>query len=420
MSGKHSKTSALLAALVITFSGCTVQDPAPEPYSPDNSFSSTFNTGSSDHGSSQSAEDPPDSTSVSVSPPDSTDSGQPLVDPSDSSDDPAISDPSDPQSTGSGQSSSTIVDNPGGPSSTGGGSSVSGSGSSSTQQTSSTPKPPDDPPVVVIPDIAVPTSPGTKLVTAEHGVMDYSNADQGYVSAKYTGDRSKCKLQVSANGETYNFDVDINGKTQYFPLSMGNGTYTIVLYEKVEGTAASYSVVLRQEVAANMPNPRSPYLYSNRYVSYTRDSECVYKAAELCAGKKGSIEKIAAIFQWVSENITYDNQLAATVKKSYCPDPDTTMKKKTGICYDYASLMAAMLRSQSIPTRLVIGYASPDIYHAWNEIYTEQTGWITPELLLKNNGYNLVDATFYSGAKDKKQIADYISNTGNYSSLYYY
>ncbi len=409
MSGKHLKTAALLAALVITFSGCAVQNPTPEPNTPNNSFSSTPDTGSS-----QSTEDPPDSTSVSVSPPDST--GQPPVDPSGSSDD-----PSDPQSTGSEQSSSATVDNPSGSSSSaGGGSSVSGSVSSSTQQTSSTPNPPDDPPVVVIPDIAVPTSPGTKLATAENGVMDYSNADQGYVSAKYTGDRSKCKLQVSANGETYNFDVDINGKTQYFPLSMGNGTYTIVLYEKVEGTAASYSVVLRQEISVTMPNPRSPYLYSNRYVSYTRDSECVYKAAELCAGKNGKIEKIAAIFQWVTENVTYDNQLAATVRKSYCPDPDTTMKKKTGICYDYASLMAAMLRSQSIPTRLVIGYASPDIYHAWNEIYTEQTGWITPELLLKNNGYNLVDATFYAGAKDKKQIADYISNTGNYSSLYYY
>lgn len=418
MNGKHSKTAALLAALVITFSGCAVQNPTPEPNSPDNSFSSTSdtgNSGSSDQGSSQSTEDPPDSTSVSVSPPDSTENPP---DPSDSSDDPIISDPSDPQSTD--PSSSTTNDDPGGSSSMGGGSSVSGSGSSSTQ-TGSASKPPDDPPpVVVIPDIAVPTSPGTKLVTADHGVMDYSNADQGYVSAKYTGDRSKCKLQVSANGETYNFDVDINGKTQYFPLSMGNGTYTIVLFEKVEGTAASYSVVLRQEVAVNMPNPRSPYCYSNRYVSYSRDSKCVYKAAELCAGKNGSIEKIAAIFQWVAENIKYDNQLAATVKKSYCPDPDTTMKKKTGICYDYASLMAAMLRSQSIPTRLVIGYASPDIYHAWNEIYTEQTGWITPELLLKNNGYNLVDATFYAGAKDKKQIADYISNTGNYSSLYYY
>ena len=79
-----------------------------------------------------------------------------------------------------------------------------------------------------------------------------------------------------------------------------------------------------------------------------------------------------------------------------------------------------MLRSQSIPTRLVIGYAAPDIYHAWNEIYTEETGWITPELMLKNAGWNLADATFYSTSSNKSQIAGYISNPSNYTVRYYY
>ena len=79
-----------------------------------------------------------------------------------------------------------------------------------------------------------------------------------------------------------------------------------------------------------------------------------------------------------------------------------------------------MARSQGIPTRLVIGYASPDIYHAWNEVYTEETGWITPELLLAKKGYNLVDSTFYAGAADKSAIAEYISNGGNYSAIYRY
>ena len=79
-----------------------------------------------------------------------------------------------------------------------------------------------------------------------------------------------------------------------------------------------------------------------------------------------------------------------------------------------------MARSQGIPARLVIGYAEPEIYHAWNEVYTKETGWITPELLLSQKGYNLVDATFYAGAKDKNSIAEYISDEGNYSSLYRY
>ena len=40
-----------------------------------------------------------------------------------------------------------------------------------------------------------------------------------------------------------------------------------------------------------------------------------------------------------------------------------------------APLMAAMLRSQGIPTRLEIGY-SKDAYHAWVSVYIEDIGWI--------------------------------------------
>ena len=418
--GKYPKIMALFLALVMTFTGCMGQD---TPIASDSPGSMSYDAFESDD--TQSTDSSSESSSVSASdipgsvdkPPDSTSD-------SSDSDNPDISDPpvSDPSTQSSSASSST--DNSGGGSSESSSSSTSnhqssgGSGSSQQSGSSSTSNKTDPPPVVVIPDIAVPTSPGTKLVTAKNGVVDYSNADKGYISAKYTGDSAKCKLQIKANGEEYNFDVTVGGKTEYFPLSMGNGHYTVMLCELVQGS--TYAVVLRQEIDVTITNPRSPYTYSNRYVNYDKNSQCVYTAAELCAGKTGTIDKIAAIFQWVTENISYDYNLAATVTKGYTPDPDTTMKKKTGICFDYASLMAAMLRSQGIPTRLVIGDASPNIYHAWTEIYTEQTGWITPELMLKNNGYNIVDATFYSTANNKKQIADYISNTANYYATYYY
>ncbi|MDE5993245.1 MAG: transglutaminase domain-containing protein, partial [Oscillospiraceae bacterium] len=68
----------------------------------------------------------------------------------------------------------------------------------------------------------------------------------------------------------------------------------------------------------------------------------------------------------------------------------------------------------------VIGYAEPNIYHAWNEVYTEETGWITPELFLKKKGYNLTDATFYASNSDKEKIAGYISDDKNYAAMYRY
>ena len=68
----------------------------------------------------------------------------------------------------------------------------------------------------------------------------------------------------------------------------------------------------------------------------------------------------------------------------------------------------------------MIGYADPDIYHAWNEVYTDETGWITPELFFKKKGYNIADATFYASNPNKEKIADYISNDGNYTAMYRY
>ena len=270
----------------------------------------------------------------------------------------------------------------------------------------------------MIPDIAVPTSPGTAVFTASGIVLDYSNASNGYVSVKYTGSAERVKFRYNCSGKEYTFDVMTNGAAQYFPLSCGSGSYTFSVFEKIEGT--SYSTSIQQTVGISVTNDIKPYTYSNSYVYYSKSSNCVQKAAELCAGKTSDIDKISAIFLYISSNISYDYQLAATVKGGYIPNPDSTLRSKKGICFDYASLMAAMLRSQGIPTRLVIGYASPDIYHAWNEIYIEETGWITPELLMSKRGYNIADATFYASASDKVTISNYIMNSTNYYAVYCY
>lgn len=268
------------------------------------------------------------------------------------------------------------------------------------------------------PKVRTVSSPKTQACITERGWVDWSNASQGYISAAYTGSKSKAKLRIKCGDKTYDHDLTPDGKECYFPLSCGSGTYTVILYEQVEGT--KYTRAINTEFSAAISDEVGIYLYPNRYVDFSISSECVEKASQLCGGKNGDIEKIAAVFGWITENITYDYALASSVKSGYVPDPDSVLSAKKGICFDYASLTAAMLRSQDIPTRLVVGYASPDIYHAWNEVYTTETGWITPQLLLSIKGYNTVDATFYAGADDKSAISQYISDSGNYSAIYYY
>ncbi|MGN1422496.1 MAG: transglutaminase family protein [Oscillospiraceae bacterium] len=287
-----------------------------------------------------------------------------------------------------------------------------------TAATTQTTAPPAPPVEVVIPDVRTVSSPKTDAVTADSGWIDLSNKSLGYISAAYTGSSKRAKLRIKCGDSTYDFDLKTDGTAQYFPLSCGSGSYSVILYEQLEGT--KYARAAETEFTAAVADEVGIFLYPNDYVMFGKKSACVKKAAEVCAGKTDVIEKIAAVFEWVTKNITYDYDLAATVQSGYVPDPDTVLSRKKGICFDYASLVSAMLRSQDIPSRLVVGYASPDIYHAWNEVYTPETGWITPELLLASKGYNIVDATFYAGSSDKSAISAYISDGGNYSAIFYY
>ena len=277
---------------------------------------------------------------------------------------------------------------------------------------------PPKPVKVVIPEVRVPLSPGKDTASNEKVLVDYSNCSEGYISVCWKESGKRVKLRMICGAKTYDHDVAGGGATEYFPISCGSGTYKVQIYEQTEGD--KYAKSLETEFSVKLRSETSPFLYPNKYVNFSQGSSAVKKAAEVCAGKSDEIEKLAAIFVWVTDNVTYDTQLAATVKSGYVPDPDSVLAKRSGICYDYASLMAAMVRSQGIPARLAVGYAADNIYHAWNEVWTDETGWITPELLLSKNGYNIVDATFYAGSSNKEKIADYIQNSGNYAALYYY
>ena len=75
-------------------------------------------------------------------------------------------------------------------------------------------------------------------------------------------------------------------------------------------------------------------LYRNQYINFNASSKCVAKASEVCAGCTTNLEKISAVFKYVTDTITYDKALAATVTSGYIPDPDSVLAKKTGICFD--------------------------------------------------------------------------------------
>ena len=249
--------------------------------------------------------------------------------------------------------------------------------------------------------------------------FDASNTADGYVMVKYLEKTDKkLKLIVKGpSGTAYTYNINKIGSYETFPLSDGNGTYTVTAYKNISGT--SYSTVYSMTLSVTLKDQFAPFLLPNQYVNYTTGSQVVKKAEELTKGQKTDLEKITSVYNWVIKNISYDKQLAASVKSGYLPNLDQVLQKKKGICFDYAALMTAMLRSRGIPCKLVVGY-SGKAYHAWINTYTNEGGWVDSVIYFDGTSWKLMDPTYASTGHQSDAIMKYIGNGANYKAKYLY
>ena len=246
------------------------------------------------------------------------------------------------------------------------------------------------------------------------GLVDLSKINDGYFGVSTDYDK-KLKLQVYCGDETYNYDLESDGKPYYFPLNMGSGIYIVKLLENISET--KYAEVWSNTFTVELNEEYLPFLRANRIVEFTADSECVDFTWELTKDCKDEMEIISAVYSYVADNISYDYEKAQTVESGYLPDPDSTLEEKKGICFDFAALVSAMLRSQGIPCQLITGYFGDDlVYHAWNRIYTSDSGWITYEISASADDWNRVDITLASTGKN----AELLTDDTNYTTRHIY
>ena len=267
-------------------------------------------------------------------------------------------------------------------------------------------------PIVEVPDIFVPTASGDAFEENGQAIVDFSNKQDGYIMAKYleTTDMKVKILITVPDGVQYQYTLRTNRGFEIFPLSGGNGVYEIGVFKQVEGTR--YSMVLSTTIDVTLDNEFAPFLRPNQYVDFDKNSDAVRKAAELVAGANTLMDKVYAIYQFVINNIVYDVHLAETVQTDYLPEVDKILASGKGICFDYAALMAAMLRSQGIPTKLVIGYTG-DVYHAWISVFCSENGWLDDVIFFDGSSWSLMDPTF-AASGSSAAIAQYIGDGTNY------
>ncbi len=206
--------------------------------------------------------------------------------------------------------------------------------------------------------------------------IDKGQLKNGIITTTYTPKKNVAsKIMVTKGDVKYTYDIKTDGS---YPLQLGNGKYTVSIFDNIEGNR--YRRIETEEVELKLADNNKVFLQSNQIVDWDHDMEAVKKAQELTEGIESNEEKIIEIYNFIINNIRYDRMKVKNLQTGYLPSIDCILEDKKGICYDYSALFAAMLRSLGIPAKLIMGREknNMDIYHAWNQVYLEDTDeWIT-------------------------------------------
>lgn len=164
----------------------------------------------------------------------------------------------------------------------------------------------------------------------------------------------------------------------------------------------SFKIVVREGTApqSNLQNKKNVIIYYNGITleqGVQSNDEINKFAINLVEGKSGTREKARLIYKWVGSKIVYNDEKAnrvlnnnVGVKSGAIP----TFYSKSGICFDYSCLFAAMCKANNIKVRIITGQGfngSNWVSHAWNQVYIEEENkWINvdPTFLIGGDYYD--------------------------------
>ena len=215
----------------------------------------------------------------------------------------------------------------------------------------------------------------------------------GLLDISVVGAKSDIYIRVSRGKQGYNYKVKPEEKAA-IPLNMGDGEYNVKVLLCIAGTKTE--VLWSKSLYIQLKDDVMPFLNPSKIIHWTQEMDLVGKAEALMV--EGDPRATAlAICSFISEEYTYDYDKAkAMTVLDYVPDLVEIYKGDKGICYDLATLYAAMCRSVGIPAKLVMGYSpytGMNIYHAWCLVKIDGE-WLQVDLVYSiNHGSVFLDAS---------------------------
>lgn len=244
--------------------------------------------------------------------------------------------------------------------------------------------------------------------------IDLSHDSDGYVAVQASNE-SRLKFQVKKGEMAYNYDMPNDGTYAVFPVNMGDGSYDFRIMKNTEGS--NYVELMSESDNVSLSSEFAPFIVPNQFCNYNPSSACVAKARELTSSVSNQGDALRVICTYLVDNITYDKEKAVQVSNAtgYIPSPDETLSTGKGICFDYASLAAAMLRSMGLPTKIITGYVGAEsIYHAWIMVYIDGQ-WHSAAFSVNPQSWSRVDVTFAAAGNN-----EFVGDGSAYTDRYVY
>lgn len=130
------------------------------------------------------------------------------------------------------------------------------------------------------------------------------------------------------------------------------------------------------------------YTQTNSSIDLETDEEITKKAKELRDASESEVEFIDKVYELI-KGFEYDYELLEANKdgRFYLPEISKQYKDKKAICVDSSWIVAKMLRSQGVPTKIVDGIDElEDGGHSWNEVLINGQ-WIHIDATATRSGY---------------------------------
>lgn len=241
---------------------------------------------------------------------------------------------------------------------------------------------------------------GQTVQSNSYGTIDVTHANEGYVTlktCKSNNDTIRGAVDyVDADGKTHYYDFYMDKDETYaVPTYFGDGKYVVSILEHAQGK--TYNIKLSVTITVKSNSVYQTFLHSTRQADYENAPDAVAKATELTKDCKTDAEKINVIYNWVYDNVKFDekysNDAYGKIDQTDPFDLDKILENGKGVCRHRAALVSGMLRSVGIPCR-----TASSGKHAWLQVWYESREYTKNGVTYSEGAWVQLDTTSRSYA----------------------